>query len=429
MNEMKKYDMQLTEDNLTNSIEKDYLERNKKLDKLITILNSLNSNVVISIDGNWGTGKTIFVKQLELINKKGNLNALNEDSVKKFIDDYSVFYYNAWENDMHDSPLLSLIYNLINNYPKEKKQTTNSKVQLPFNLKELLKSISGNLIDPDKVISFEDITKEIFTTEEKRNALNQLLKNIIPKDKKLLFIVDELDRCKPSFAVNLLETLKHFFNNDSIVFIVSTNNEQLSYTINNYYGNNFDGYNYLNKFYDLIIELEEIDTEKYLSNLFNINKTSQFWNYSLFGVIDYFKFNMREINRILSDYDLLGTYFQTSYGGIYEEDIIAKHVFLPYCLGLKIQNRNKLSLFLNGKGLNELLDFVIQEKKITRIVEREISRTDNQEENDKENIEKFITRRYNHYFTNDKDDTYELDYNKKNFLDTFSLLGDFTKID
>lgn len=429
MNEMKKYDMQLTEDNLTNSIEKDYLERNKKLDKLITILNSLNSNVVISIDGNWGTGKTIFVKQLELINKKGNLNALNEDSVKKFIDDYSVFYYNAWENDMHDSPLLSLIYNLINNYPKEKKQTTNSKVQLPFNLKELLKSISGNLIDPDKVISFEDITKEIFTTEEKRNALNQLLKNIIPKDKKLLFIVDELDRCKPSFAVNLLETLKHFFNNDSIVFIVSTNNEQLSYTINNYYGNNFDGYNYLNKFYDLIIELEEIDTEKYLSKLFNINKTSQFWNYSLFGVIDYFKFNMREINRILSDYDLLGTYFQTSYGGIYEEDIIAKHVFLPYCLGLKIQNRNKLSLFLNGKGLNELLDFVIQEKKITRIVEREISRTDNQEENDKENIEKFITRRYNHYFTNDKDDTYELDYNKKNFLDTFSLLGDFTKID
>lgn len=234
-----------------------------------------------------------------------------------------------------------------------------------------------------------------------------------------------MDRCKPSFAVNLLETLKHFFNNDSIVFIVSTNNEQLSYTINNYYGNNFDGYNYLNKFYDLIIELEEIDTEKYLSKIFNINKTSQFWNYSLFGVIDYFKFSMREINRILSDYDLLGTYFQTSYGGIYEEDIIAKHIFLPYCLGLKIHNRNKLSLFLNGKGLKELLDFVIQEEKITRIVEKEISRTNNQEEN----VEKFITRRYNHYFTNDKGNTYELNYNKKNFLDTFSLLGDFTKID
>ena len=72
---MKKYDMKLTEENLVDSIKKDYLGRNKKLSKLIDILNSLSSNVVISIDGNWGTGKTIFVKQLELINKKEDLKA------------------------------------------------------------------------------------------------------------------------------------------------------------------------------------------------------------------------------------------------------------------------------------------------------------------------------------------------------------------
>lgn len=79
---MKKYDMKLTEENLVDSIKKDYLGRNKKLSKLIDILNSLSSNVVISIDGNWGTGKTIFVKQLELINKKEDLNVLNKDSIK-----------------------------------------------------------------------------------------------------------------------------------------------------------------------------------------------------------------------------------------------------------------------------------------------------------------------------------------------------------
>ncbi len=424
---MKKYDMKLTEENLVDSIKKDYLGRNKKLSKLIDILNSLSSNVVISIDGNWGTGKTIFVKQLELINKKEDLNVLNKDSIKKFKANYSVFYYNAWENDMHDSPLLSIIYNLINEYPDEKKQSVDSKVELPFNLKELLKSISGNLVDLDKFTSFEDISNEIFTTEKKRNALNQLLENIISKDKKLLFIIDELDRCKPSFAVNLLETLKHFFNNDSIVFIISTNNEQLSHTINNYYGNNFDGYSYLNKFYDLILELDEIDTEKYLGNVFNINKTSQFSNYSLFSVIDYFKLDMRKINRILSDYDLLSTYFNTSYAGIYDEDLIVKHIFLPYCLGLKVHSRNKLSLFLNGKGLKELLDFVMQEEKIKRIVEREILKTNIHEEKNKENIEELVTKRYNHYFTKNKDDTYELDYNKQRFLDTFSLLGNFTK--
>lgn len=152
---MKKYDMKLTEENLVDSIKKDYLGRNKKLSKLIDILNSLSSNVVISIDGNWGTGKTIFVKQLELINKKEDLNVLNKDSIKKFKANYSVFYYNAWENDMHDSPLLSIIYNLINEYPDEKKQSVDSKVELPFNLKELLKSISGNLVDLDKFTSLK----------------------------------------------------------------------------------------------------------------------------------------------------------------------------------------------------------------------------------------------------------------------------------
>ncbi len=88
---MEKYDMQLTEENLVDSIEKDYLGENKKLSKLIDILNSLNSNVVISIDGNWGIGKTIFVKQLELINKKKNLNTLNKNSAKKFKNNYIVF--------------------------------------------------------------------------------------------------------------------------------------------------------------------------------------------------------------------------------------------------------------------------------------------------------------------------------------------------
>lgn len=60
-------------------------------------------------------------------------------------------------------------------------------------------------------------------------------------------------------------------------------------------------------------------------------------------------------------------------------------------------------------------------------MEREILKTNIHEEKNKENIEELVTKRYNHYFTKNKDDTYELDYNKQRFLDTFSLLGNFTK--
>lgn len=424
---MKKYDMEINEKNLLDSIQKDYLGRNKKLSKLMDLLNSVNGNIVISIDGNWGTGKTIFVKQLEIVNKSDTIEILDKDVVDKFKNNYITFYYNAWENDMHDSALLSLIYNLIDAYPKEKKQTANGKVQLPFNLKELLKSISGNSIDLDKVTSFEDISKEIYTIEEKREALNKILENIIPKDKKLLFIVDELDRCKPSFAVNLLEILKHFFNNKRIVFIVSTNNEQLSHTINNYYGNNFDGYGYLNKFYDLIIELEEVDFVDYLSNVFKINKEGRYSSYSMFAVISYFKFNMREINRLLSDYDLLSSYFTTVYG-FYDEDNIIKYVFLPYCLGLKIYNRESLSQFLKGYGLNSIIKFIEQEEKMKRIVEKEIKRKNEQKEVSDDDIINLITEEYNSYFINTENKKYSDTYlNKQTFIDTFSLLGDYVK--
>ena len=92
-----------------------------------------------------------------------------------------------------------------------------------------------------------------------------IINNILPNDKKLIFIIDELDRCKPNYAIELLEVIKHYYSNNKIIFLLGTNNEQLSYTINNYYGSNFDGYGYLNKIYDLIIELPEINSYVYLN--------------------------------------------------------------------------------------------------------------------------------------------------------------------
>lgn len=122
---MKEYDIEMTIDNLKDSIEKDTLNRNSKLNKLIELLNSIKGNKIISIDGNWGSGKTFFLKQLEYVHKNESISSpkFNQDNLTKFREKYSIFYYNAWENDLHDSPLLSLIYNLLNDFPQEKNQT------------------------------------------------------------------------------------------------------------------------------------------------------------------------------------------------------------------------------------------------------------------------------------------------------------------
>ena len=104
--------------------------------------------------------------------------------------------------------------------------------------------------------------------------------------------------CKPDYAVQLLEVVKHMYLNEKTIFIVGTNNEQLSYTISNYYGASFDGYGYLNKFYNLIIELDDILPKDYLNSIHNIYESSKWIDGSIIAVCEYFNFQMRDINRI-----------------------------------------------------------------------------------------------------------------------------------
>ena len=98
-------------------------------------------------------------------------------------------------------------------------------------------------IGGDKVIdSFieKDIFKDIQLAEDIRQKVKEIFNEIIEEQtQKLVIFIDELDRCKPSYALEMLERIKHYFDDDRIIFIVSVNKEQLIHTISNYYGNGF----------------------------------------------------------------------------------------------------------------------------------------------------------------------------------------------
>lgn len=57
---MKKYELDLTEDNIRQTIDKDALGRNSNLVMLGKMLLNQNENIMISLDGSWGSGKTFF---------------------------------------------------------------------------------------------------------------------------------------------------------------------------------------------------------------------------------------------------------------------------------------------------------------------------------------------------------------------------------
>ena len=160
---MKKYDMDLSEEEINDSLQKNLLKRNKKLNKLMDLLNNIECGKIISVDGKWGSGKTVFLKQLEFLNYSNceKIADIEKDNLDKYRSVYTTFYYNAWENDYHNSPLLSLIYNLIDRFQQEANQVAADKIKIPFNINGAIKTLSYNFIDLDKVKSFKDIAEQI----------------------------------------------------------------------------------------------------------------------------------------------------------------------------------------------------------------------------------------------------------------------------
>jgi hypothetical protein len=80
----------------------------------------------------------------------------------------------------------------------------------------------------------------------------------------LYVFIDELDRCRPNYAISLLEGVKHLFSVQGVAFVVSTNLDQLSKAVGAVYGSSFDGFQYLKRFFDFEYELPEPTRVKFI---------------------------------------------------------------------------------------------------------------------------------------------------------------------
>lgn len=95
----------------------------------------------------------------------------------------------------------------------------------------------------------------------RREIMREKLTELIPNHGKLWIFIDELDRCRPDFAVKTMEIIKHFFDITNVVFVFSVDLEQLSKTIQKVYGIGIDTDAYLRKFFDFIYNLTSPDLE------------------------------------------------------------------------------------------------------------------------------------------------------------------------
>lgn len=217
----------------------------------------------LAIDGKWGCGKTFIVEKLESKLKSHN---------------YLVLHYNCWENDFYDEPLVAIVHSIIDAItskqkedlppPKQRNWKKTGKIAAKF-LGKVAAMILKNKVGVDlgKLKFDVDLEKIASASQEALNAdkeeilntnfdSNQPLKQAILQIRKVLllmklefkgivFVVDELDRCLPEYAIKVLERLHHICYNsqtDRNVFIqiVALNKTEMLGSIAKAFGKTFD---------------------------------------------------------------------------------------------------------------------------------------------------------------------------------------------
>ena len=242
---------------LTSVNYEDLLDRRKLAKNFLDVVLAQTANVY-SINAPWGSGKTWFLKFIE--------DECKEQKVP-FIQ------FNVWETDYAKDPfqaILSELMNLLhiqieNRNTKSEVENLNKELTLIkdkankfLNLRKRL-SCSIGLSYPISPISGEITinpdTSSLTEYEDMKGVKNDFidsLKNFIGSiDTKLLIAIDELDRCRPDYAITTLEIIKHFFNIKNVVFILAVDKEQIQTTVKAMFGLSTDTDAYLKKFVDI----------------------------------------------------------------------------------------------------------------------------------------------------------------------------------
>lgn len=250
------------------------LGRKPYAEVLTSIVDSYRDGFVLAVNGNWGTGKTTFMK---MWNK-----SLQNDG-------YKTIFFNAWENDFTSEPLVAILGELrkaIRSKDQEKFDSflekaskfsstvfpTLAKTALTFagfgQLAEAVEKISAATVQMFKD-EIEDYNKKKESLEELKGELSEFIKDDCV-DKPLIFIVDELDRCRPDYAVEVLEKIKHFFAVEGIVFILSIDKIQFGNSIRGFYGSDkIDSEEYLRRFIDLEYTLPEPNYDDFCNYMYD----------------------------------------------------------------------------------------------------------------------------------------------------------------
>ena len=276
---LKSRELEIVEDD---PFRNDVLSRKESGEALTDFILSANDSVVVCLDAPWGQGKTTFLRMWEQDLRNNDIPTI---------------YFNAWESDFSDDALVCLIGEISASIKELSKTGDESKAReylgktkdlgvalLKRTIPVTAKVATAGALDLDKMTEqalagfAESIAKEQLEKYENskksiqsfRDAISGLASSVTDPDnpKPLVFIIDELDRCRPNYAIEILEKAKHFFNVDNIVFVLGADKKQLGSSIKAIYGEGLNVNGYLRRFMDFDYVLPPPDKGLFVKALY-----------------------------------------------------------------------------------------------------------------------------------------------------------------
>ena len=358
----------------------DVLDRTQIAARLTNLIRNQSAPFVISIHGYWGTGKTFMLRRWQKDLENQN---------------YRAIYFNAWEDDFCDDPLIAILGQLSEYFQEGTLKSLADKVAeaaVPLfwqNVRGVVEKYTGTtwVLEQSKDTQ-KDPLKSYLSQRSTKEELKKRLKDMSAKVREetghpMVFIIDELDRCRPTFAIELLERVKHIFDVPNMVFVFGINRDELCTSLRSIYGK-IDADTYLRRFFDMEFTLPEVDSEKFGRHLMQ-----------KFGLGEFFDVLSQNANSQMhtKEFGMLGDYLDTLWShldlSLRDIDYCVRSIALvgrnlelryrmhPWLLGLlitlKLKNSNLYRQFIHGNCLgSDVVNYISEITPLQKMDSRSI---------------------------------------------------------
>lgn len=244
----------------------DLLSRKEPAEVLTHLVGSIEGPCVLAVDAPWGAGKTTFL----------NLWARHLRN-----NGFPVVDFNAWQTDHSGDPFIALSSELMEGLSgfmdtagrtvKEIKAAATEVLR--HAIPGLIRFATAGALNVDQ-LSEREVGRFLAAYASDRFARHRAGQQSMEKfkvtlrdtarevsrskgDRPLIVMIDELDRCRPTYAVELLEVAKHLFAVHGVVFVLAVNRSELAHSIRALYGDEFNAEGYLHRFFDVDFRLPD----------------------------------------------------------------------------------------------------------------------------------------------------------------------------